>query len=501
MWQSQRSAARRQLPARYFILVVLVVLAGVAAQSPDVDTAAITPDSIAVLCSLEDSFAVIADKARPGVVSITAVHTSPTNSRTSAHRPDFGEGAQSEQPQITPVQSPDSLPEFSVKVTATGSGVIVKRDGGTFYVLTNQHVIGNAVRVKVHLFDETELKGRVVGIDPVTDLAVVSLSSSKLSDKNVVAMGDSGDVRVGAWAIALGSPLGFQETMTVGVISALKRQLEDEETFYTDLIQTDAAINPGNSGGPLLDVEGRVIGINTAIASPTGGSVGLGFAIPINVAKSILDTLIRDGRVIRGWLGVGIQDLTPPLEEYYGTNAGVLVASVNPTGPGRKAGLQEEDIVISIDGLPVKDIFQMQSVIAGTKPGTMMKLSVLRGNRQLDVSAVTGQSPTTPAPLPPESEVAPRKTLGIKVKTLTEELARRVGLKSTDGVIVVDVATGGIAEEAGLEVGDVITRMNGQQVGSDKEFAALVERIPAGGVMAWRVMSDGSAKILGLKKE
>ena len=317
MWQNQTDKVRRQVPARYYVFALVLLVTGIAAQSTDVERSQTVSDSIAVLCSLEDSFSVIADRARPGVVSITAVHSSVSNSRTSASRKISGPAIYSDVSRaVIRVQSPDSLPGYGEAVTATGSGVIVRREGSSYYVLTNQHVVGNAVRVKVHLFDDTEVKGRVVGIDPVTDLAVVTISSPKLSDKNVVPLGDSNDVKVGAWAIALGSPLGFEETMTVGVVSALKRQLEDEETFYTDLIQTDAAINPGNSGGPLLDVEGQVIGINTAIASPTGGSVGLGFAIPINVAKSILDALISDGRVIRGWLGVGIQDLTTVLQEY-----------------------------------------------------------------------------------------------------------------------------------------------------------------------------------------
>jgi serine protease Do len=347
--------------------------------------------------------------------------------------------------------------------------------------------------------DKTELKGRLVGIDPVTDLAVVAIRSPKLSDDNVLPLGDSNEVEVGAWAIALGSPLGFEETMTVGIVSALKRQLEDEETFYTDLIQTDAAINPGNSGGPLLDVEGRVMGINTAIASPTGGFVGLGFAIPIDVAETVLDTLIRDGRVIRGWLGVGIQDLSPSLQEFYGSDRGVLVASVDPAGPARKV-LQEEDVVLSIDGTPADDIFRVQSIIAAAQPGDPMRLTVLRAHRTLDVSVLTAISPRTP-PAPSSTPEPQRQNLGLRVRTLGGDLASRVGLQGVKGVIIVDIESGGIAEEAGLDIGDVITRMNGKPVESDKEFATMVEGIGANGVMALKVMRDGSPRIIGLKRE
>jgi serine protease Do len=473
-------------------------VAGIAAQTTAERPSAVTTANTAVLCSLQDSFAVIADKAKLGVVTIIAVHTATPSSISSTEwtNPVLARSGLSEQTRdITTVQSQNPLTD-----TATGSGVIVRRSGDNYFILTNQHLIGDATRVKVHLQDDTELRGSVVGIDPVTDLAVVRISSPHLGDEDVVALGDSNDVKVGAWAIALGSPLGFEETMTLGIVSALQRQLEDEETYYTDLIQTDAAINPGNSGGPLIDVEGRVIGINTAIASPTGASVGLGFAIPINVAKAVLDSLIANGRVVRGWLGVGIQDLSPPLQEYYGSKNGVLVASVDRSGPAQHSGLQEEDVILSIDGAPVADIFRMQSMVASAKPGSTMRLKLLRDHRQLDVPAVVAESPNTP---PPPSDIPdpPRQNIGLRVKPLSSDLAERVGLTGAKGVVVMDVEAGGVAEDAGLEVGDVITRMNGQSVGSDKEFAAMVQRVKQGGIIALRVVRDGSSRIIGIKRE
>jgi len=498
MWRNETDRTHRLVSVRVLFIVAALLIAGIAPQQAAVKPSAQNTDGTAVLCSLEDSFAVIADRARPGVVSITAVHTGVSGMRASAAS--FAPPRDGGPGELRLVQSPNPLPGGDQTVTATGSGVIVRRDGVTFYILTNQHVIGNATRVKVHLHDETELKARVVGIDPVTDLAVVSVTSPRLSDKNVVALGDSNDVKVGAWAIALGSPLGFDETMTVGVVSALQRQLEDHEVFYTDLIQTDAAINPGNSGGPLLDVEGNVIGINTAIASTTGGFVGLGFAIPINVAKSVVDTLIKEGRVIRGWLGIGIQDLTPPLKEYYGSDKGVLVVSVDPAGPAARSGLQEEDIILSLDGAPVENIFHMQLTIASAKPGNSMDLSIVRDHSTRAASVMVALSPRTPpAPSPiPETR---RQNLGLRVRTLSGDQAAQVGLQGAKGVIVVDLEAGSLAEDAGLDVGDVITRLNSQPVGSDKDFAAMIDRVGSGEVMTLRVVRDGSARIVGIKRE
>lgn len=500
MWLNETDRINRRVSVRLLIVVAAFLVVGIAPLQAAARPSVQNTDGTAVLCSLEDSFALIADRARPGVVSITAVHTGVSGMRASAASfvPPREHGGSGE---LRLAQSPNPLPYAEQTVTATGSGVIVRRDGANYYILTNQHVIGNATRVKVHLHDGTELKARVVGIDPVTDLAVVTVTSPKLSDKNVVALGDSNDVKVGAWAIALGSPLGFDETMTVGVVSALQRQLEDEEVFYTDLIQTDAAINRGNSGGPLLDVEGNVIGINTAIASPTGGFVGLGFAIPINVAKSVVDTLIRDGRVIRGWLGIGIQDLTPPLQEYYGSDKGVLVVSVDPGGPAARSGLQEEDIILSIDGAPVEDIFRVQLTIAAAIPGNSMEMSIVRGHSTRPVSVVVALSPRTPpAPSPPGPETG-RQNLGLRVRTLSGDQAAQVGLMGAKGVVVVDLEAGSIAEDAGLDVGDVITRMNGQPVNNDKDFAAMIERVRSAEVMTLRVIRDGSPRIVGIKRE
>lgn len=493
MWHSETDHIDRRLWAYLLVFVVALLVTGIAAQTTAVKPSTPAQPNTAMLCSLQDSFAVIADRAKQGVVTIIAVHAaSGSGSSAEYDAPPqslsddggtSGDAASSQSPNLT--------------VTATGSGVIARRKGDDYFILTNQHVVGNATRVKVHLQNDIELTGSVVGVDPITDLAVVRIRSPKLSDDQVVTLGDSNDVKVGAWAIALGSPLGFEDTMTLGIVSALQRQLQDEEVYYTDLIQTDAAINPGNSGGPLIDVEGRVIGINTAIASPTGVSVGLGFAIPINVAEAVLDSLIADGRVVRGWIGVGVQDLSPTLQEYYGSKSGVLVVSVDDAGPARRSGVQEEDVVLSVNGTPVTDVFDMQSATASARPGSKMRLSIMRDRGQVDATATVAESPNTP-PRPPDMPDVPTHSLGLRVKTLSSDAADKVGLTGAKGVVVLSVDVGGAAEDAGLEAGDIITRMNGRSVGSDREFADLIDKVKPSGLIVLRVVRDSGPRIIGM---
>ncbi len=310
-------------------------------------------------------------------------------------------------------------------------------------------------------------------------------------------MGDSDTVKVGSWALAVGSPFGFEHTLTVGVVSALQRELDEEETMYTDLIQTDAAINKGNSGGPLLDVEGRIIGINAAIASPTGGFVGLGFAIPVNTAKGVLDELIREGRVVRGWLGVGIQDLTPVLQEYYGVAKGVLVASVDKQGPADGAGMKDEDIIVSVSRTPVSEVRQLQRLIAASRPGAALPVTVMRGGQEQVLRVVIGVSPSTPKGRPSPPPV--REDAGIRVRTLTGELAEKMGLKGITGVVIVDIMPGSPAADGGLEDGDVVVTFNGRPVANEAEFVNMLGKVPTGGLVVLKVLRNGLARMIGFR--
>jgi serine protease Do len=484
-----------------YIVVASFVLATPSLQSAE-NAGPALDDHKAVLCSLEDSFSAIAEQAEPGVVSITAVQVKDlTGVGTGAEPEDylrdlFGlpDSRSAETPKF---RLPPGHPE--IPVTANGSGTIIRRQGNNFYILTNYHVVENAYRVSVRLEDETILKGIVVGIDPVTDLAVVRISSPKLTDRNVVPLGDSDTVKVGSWALALGSPFGFEHSLTVGIVSALHRELDQGETSYPDLIQTDAAINKGNSGGPLLDVEGRVIGINTAIATPTGGSIGIGFAIPVNTAKALLDELIREGRIVRGWLGVGIQELTPVLQDYYGVKRGVLVASVEDRGPAARAGIASEDIIVSANGIETGGVAQLQRAVTAIEPGRTVDVKIVRGGKPQSLQVEVGLLPSTPSGRP-----APAPALegaGIEVRTLTGDLARELGMRGMRGVLVTGVLPGSPAEDAGLEEGDVCVSVNGRLMSSEKEFDQFLRETPPKGIIVLRVVRDGVPRIVGFRME
>lgn len=456
----------------------------------------------AVLCSVQDSFNAIAEQVEPGVVSITAVqHIAQPASQDNALDELFKRFYQGD--------SEDSYSKLRGRllyqvqstqtVTASGSGTIVRREGEDYYVLTNYHVVEDAYKVDVRLEDETELKGIVAGVDPATDLAVVQISSSKLSDKNVVPMGDSDKVEVGSWALAVGNPFGFEHTLTVGVVSALNRELEEEDTIYPDLIQTDAAINRGNSGGPLIDVEGRMIGVNAAIASPTGGFVGLGFAIPINTAKAILDDLIRDGRVIRGWLGVGSQELIPEFQEYYKVEKGVLISSVVDGSPAKKTGIVEEDIITKVGQTSIEDVYQLQRLVTSLKPGTPVLVTLIRQGEPYVMQTEIGLSPLTPAdrPQPIQVKVGP----GIEVRTLTTDLAAKIGRDGLQGVIVIDVSAGSPAEDGGLVEGDIVTKLNGHQVTDESQFMKMLKNMRMGSVVVLGILRKGSPRLIGFRME
>lgn len=484
-----------------FQLVFLAVLALGIVGVTGIQPRSSPVDQKAVLCSLEDSFSAIAKQVEPGVVSITAVQHLPKQESSGLDElfKRFYEGNSPESFGGAPGHSFYLIQNSDTSVTASGSGTIVRHEGENFYILTNNHVVSGAYFVQVRLADESELKGIVTGVDAVTDLAVVRISSPKLSDANVVPMGDSDTVEVGSWALAVGNPFGFEHTLTVGVVSALQRELEEEDTIYPDLIQTDAAINRGNSGGPLLNVEGQQIGVNAAIASPTGGFVGLGFAIPINTAKAVLDDLIRSGRVIRGWLGVGTQELTPEFQEYYGVLKGVLVSSVVDGSPAEKAGIAEEDVITKIGQTTIENVFELQRLVAGLKPGTTTLVTAMRQGEPYVMQAQIGLSPLTPGSRP--APIPVKEGPGIEVRTLTADLAGKVGYEGVQGVIVIDISAGSLADESGLEEGDIITRINGRQVSNESQFAGMLKNMRPGRVVVLRVLRKGSPRIIGFRMD
>lgn len=458
--------------------------------------AAVTGEQRTVLCSLEDAFSTIAQRAGGGVVSITAVQNAGISNTSSQDRDTFSNPSGDDPTTRVPM---NSLGQGDITIKASGSGTIIRKVGSDYYVLTNYHVVENTYMVSVKLANGTDTKGTVIGLDPVTDLAVVKITAPELSDVNIIPMGDSSSVKVGSWALAVGSPYGFEHTLTVGIISALHREIDNADSEYPDLIQTDAAINKGNSGGPLLDVEGRIIGINTAIASPTGASVGLGFAIPINAAKGVLEDLIQNGRVIRGWLGIGVQELSPVFQEYYKAPKGVIVASVDDKGPAAHSGVMSEDILIRLGDTEITNITDLQKLVAALKPGESRTATVIRHGVIRTLKMDVALSPATPAGRPRPSST--KFNARIRVRTLPQSLAQEAGLKQRSGVIVIDIPPAGAADNAGLDEGDIITRFNDKPVTSQSQFDSMLDGVSIGGIVVLKVARSGDMRMIGFRKE
>jgi serine protease Do len=371
--------------------------------------------------------------------------------------------------------SPFSQPRERIE-RSLGSGVVVSNDG---YVLTNNHVVEGADQVRIATAAGKELDAKVVGTDPKTDIAVVKVEGQSLP---VIPIADSSQVKVGDFALAIGNPFGIGQTVTQGIVSATGRG-ELGITAYEDFIQTDAAINRGNSGGALTNARGELIGINTAILSPTGGFQGVGFAVPINMARAVMDQIVKHGRVVRGWMGVSIQEVTPEIAKAFGLkgDSGVLIGDVAANSPAAQAGLERGDVVLQVNGNPVNDVRNLQLKIASMQPGTEVRLQVMRDGQAREVSLKLGEAPAEAGPgRQPGGGEPGGGMIGLSVQDLTPEIAKELELPAgTQGVVVAEVAPGSPAAMAGLARGDVIQQVNRKPVSSASEFASLVKQ--AGG--------------------
>jgi Do/DeqQ family serine protease len=348
---------------------------------------------------------------------------------------------------------------------ALGSGVIVREDG---YILTNHHVVDGAEDIKVDFTNKQTYSAKLIGSDAPSDLAVLKISASKLP---VLQAGDSDKVRVGDVCLAVGNPLGVGESVTNGIISAKGRQTDITTGSFQDFLQTDAPINQGNSGGALVDTRGELIGINSQIVSSTGGNIGIGFAIPSNLAKSVMNQLISNGKVHRARLGVGIQTVTSDLAKSLGLNdvKGVLVNTVESGGPGANAGLKTGDVILKLNGKDVNDGNELRNQVAGMQPGTNVTLTISRDGKQQDLQAKLGElnAETAKAEQPSGGGGSGRGKLGITAAPLTPDIAAQIGVpRGTQGVVVEDVDPAGPAAQAGIERGDVIQEVNRQPVKS-----------------------------------
>ncbi len=364
-----------------------------------------------------------------------------------------------------------------------GSGFVVNPDG---YVVTNNHVVDGATEISVKLADGREFPGRVVGRDPRTDIALLKVEARGLP---TIHLGDSAALKVGEPVMAIGNPFGLEQTVTTGIVSATGRVIG--EGPYDDFIQTDASINPGNSGGPLINGRGQVVGINTAIVSRSGGSVGIGFAIPVNLAKPVVSQLAAAGHVTRGWLGVGIQPLTADLAKSFkvtGTD-GALVTSVSEGSPAAKAGLKQGDVIVEYDGRPVARAGDLPRAVAETPVGRAVSLKVVRDGAPVTLTATVGR---LEEPREAKAEPAPGEpALGLSGRTLTPEVAQQLGVREQRGVLVTAVHDGSRAEAAGVKEGDVISQIDHRPVASVEDLRQALRRHPAGAPVLMLVQRDG----------
>jgi len=352
-------------------------------------------------------------------------------------------------------------------VFATKKGLLAEKS----YILTNNHVVENADRIRVRLHDGREFDAKVEGMDPQSDIAVLVIETGGLT---ALPFGDSAKLEVGEWVVAIGNPFGLSNTLTVGVVSA-KGRTSLGISDYEDFIQTDAAINPGNSGGPLVNLDGEVVGISTAIFSRSGGYMGVGFAIPINLAKGIANQLIDHGEVRRGYLGIVIQALTPELADSFdlGKNRGILIAQVSENSPAAMAGLRQGDVIVAYQGNPVTDVGGFRNQVSLTPPGSREELTVIRSGKRQNFTVTVGE-------LTKEKQVAQgpaqsAEELGITVQTMTPQMAEQFNTQPDKGVVVTKVEPGSIADRAGIEPGVVILQVNRKPLNSAAEFKRAVE--------------------------
>jgi serine protease Do len=439
---------------------ILILLIGLSLAAPVVPIAAGT-HSVPMVPA---NFTELAELARPGVVNIRTERVMRGGGRVFRHF--FGDPFGGRRNPFEEFFGPFQEPQQEHRRQSLGSGFIIDKDG---FIVTNNHVIDGATEIKVRLSNEQEYQASVVGRDPKTDLALIKIDGAK--DLQPLTLGDSDLLKVGTWVVAIGSPFGLEQTVTQGIVSAKKRVIGAGP--YDDFIQTDASINPGNSGGPLIDLQGRVVGINTAIVA---SGQGIGFAIPINMAKSIVAQLKDKGEVTRGWLGVGIQDLTSELAEYYGVGnrRGVLVTQVFEGDPADKAGIRAYDIIIALNGQQVATGRELSAAIANTPVGEKTKIALLRGGKEMQLVATVAKRKDDPR----QAGVRPSENdaLGLQVTELTAERAQQFGLSNDEkGVLVVDVESGSRAEKAGVRPGDLIKGINKNKVENLKDYESLMQ--------------------------
>ena len=433
----------------------------------------------------------LAEKLVPTVVNISTVTSIDVNKQFGGLRvPDFRNMPKGGNPfeeffkQFDDQNEDDdgNSPVEKEKVTSLGSGFVIDAEKG--YIVTNSHVVRDADEVTVILNDNINIKAEIIGKDDKTDIALLKV---KTKNKLVAAkFGDSDKLRVGSWVLAIGNPFGFGGTVTAGIVSARHRDINSGP--YDEYIQTDASINKGNSGGPMFNTAGEVVGVNTAIFSPMGGSVGIGFAVPANIVKKVIDQLIKYGKTKRGWLGVNIQEVSPEIAESMGLKeaVGAIVAGVNPEGPSAKAGVKSGDIILEFDGKKIDKMRELPKLVADTKVGKKVNLVLLRKGKKRKVTVVLGQLEKAEEDGLIASSKPSEKTkietfnvdeIGISAATLNKQMRLKYNIaEDIKGVVVTNVKHNGEAFEKGLAEGDVIIEVNQKEVISPKHIVSEIKK-------------------------
>ena len=468
-----------------FVLALLVAIQGfflLCITAPVPAEAAARPIPVAGVADLQAQVRSTAAKVIPAVVSIASTVVVHDQAFTDEGLP-FG-------------MFKDLPPR---RQYGQGSGVIVTADG---YIVTNNHVVAEALDVEVVLADRRQYKGRVVATDPKTDVAVVKINASGLP---TVPWGDSSALAVGDFVLAIGNPLGLSRTVTFGIVSAVGRA-DVGVADFEDFVQTDAPINPGNSGGALVNVNGELVGINTAIASPTGGSVGVGFAIPSNMARAAMQSLIKTGRVVRGFLGASTQDVSPLLAKIFRLPdvKGSIVTDLQPKGSAERAGLKRGDVVVRFDGRDVMDSGHLRNLIAAAAIGSKHRLDVIRDARAVQAELVVQEAPrerSKKTQAESERNLTAHPLAGVMVDEVTPALARQMDLSANSGLVVTDVEEGSIAEVSGLLPGDMILELNRQAVSNFSAFQRLAEPLKPTDLALLLINRQGTVLYIPIQSE
>lgn len=487
MMNSEKCASRTNIFSKYALLTALISLFIIGASWSDTyaGDSKISPHASDTLSRIGQATAEIAEAVRPAVVNISTMRTVKSQGGMNPYFDDpffrrfFGDQFRAPRER---------------KTASLGSGVIVDSKG---YILTANHVVQGADEIKVTLSDKREFKGKIIGIDAMTDIGIIKIEADNL---RTIKWGDSDRLRVGETVLAIGSPYGLNQTVTMGIVSAVGRAnvgIAD----YEDFIQTDAAINPGNSGGALVNVRGELVGINTAIFSTSGGYQGIGFAIPTNMAKSVMNSLINKGKVIRGWMGVTIQNLTPELAKQFELkeDRGVLVGDVVEGSPAEKAGLKRGDIIIEFAGKRIEEPNQIRNMVANTEPGQTVEMKIIRENTKEIMKVTIGDVPVDMQK--PSKGEYDNLLNGVSIQDLTTEVFSKLNLpKKIKGVVVTDVEEESPAAML-LMRGDIVQEINRQRITSVSDYENVVSTIKPGKDILLFVFRSGSSLYITLSNQ